>query len=312
MIDGRAGDPVDVARHARGRRSLAAHGPVRAAASRRTAGRVAAPRLPRGPLRARGDLARRRRRARGREPRGPRRVHPPALASGRRRAAPLQRRPAGADRADRGRVRRRAPALARGVHRAQRQLGARGAPALLPPAHAPLPDPQDRGADRPRPLARHRPDRALAGAAGEGAGGMRVAILGAGGTIAPAIVRDLADSDEVEELAAARPRRGARPQAVAAATAAARRAPPGSTRARARRRARSPRARGLRTSSSTPRATASTSTRWPPACDAGCHYLDLGGLYWMTELQLELDDQFRREGLLALLGHRLGARARRT
>ena len=29
---------------------------------------------------------------------------------------------------------------------------------------------------------------------------MRVAILGAGGTIAPAIVRDLAESDEVEEL----------------------------------------------------------------------------------------------------------------
>ena len=29
---------------------------------------------------------------------------------------------------------------------------------------------------------------------------MRVAILGAGGTIAPAIVRDLAESDEVESL----------------------------------------------------------------------------------------------------------------
>ena len=29
---------------------------------------------------------------------------------------------------------------------------------------------------------------------------MRVAILGAGGTIAPAIVRDLAESDEVEQL----------------------------------------------------------------------------------------------------------------
>ena len=35
---------------------------------------------------------------------------------------------------------------------------------------------------------------------------------------------------------------------------------------------------------------------------AGSHYIDLGGLYWMTELQLELDDEFRREGLLALLG----------
>jgi predicted dehydrogenase len=29
---------------------------------------------------------------------------------------------------------------------------------------------------------------------------MRAAILGAGGTIAPAIVRDLAESDEIEEL----------------------------------------------------------------------------------------------------------------
>jgi saccharopine dehydrogenase (NAD+, L-lysine-forming) len=35
---------------------------------------------------------------------------------------------------------------------------------------------------------------------------------------------------------------------------------------------------------------------------AGCHYLDLGGLYWMTTLQLDLDLQFRRQGLLALLG----------
>src|SRR5438034_7069480 len=35
---------------------------------------------------------------------------------------------------------------------------------------------------------------------------------------------------------------------------------------------------------------------------AGCQYLDLGGLYWMTELQLELAPQFERQGLLALLG----------
>jgi saccharopine dehydrogenase (NAD+, L-lysine-forming) len=35
---------------------------------------------------------------------------------------------------------------------------------------------------------------------------------------------------------------------------------------------------------------------------AGCHYLDLGGLYWMTSLQLDLDLQFRRQGLVALLG----------
>jgi saccharopine dehydrogenase (NAD+, L-lysine-forming) len=39
------------------------------------------------------------------------------------------------------------------------------------------------------------------------------------------------------------------------------------------------------------------------ACrQAGCHYLDLGGLYWMTGQQLELGPEFERAGLLALLG----------
>jgi lysine 6-dehydrogenase len=39
------------------------------------------------------------------------------------------------------------------------------------------------------------------------------------------------------------------------------------------------------------------------AClDAGCNYLDLGGLYWMTARQLELDEDFQQAGLLALLG----------
>ena len=39
------------------------------------------------------------------------------------------------------------------------------------------------------------------------------------------------------------------------------------------------------------------------AClDAGCHYLDLGGLYHVTAEQLTLDEAFRDAGLLALLG----------
>ncbi len=39
------------------------------------------------------------------------------------------------------------------------------------------------------------------------------------------------------------------------------------------------------------------------AClEAGCHYLDLGGLYWMTLRQLELGPEFERAGLLAVLG----------
>ena len=39
------------------------------------------------------------------------------------------------------------------------------------------------------------------------------------------------------------------------------------------------------------------------ACiEAGCDYLDLGGLYWMTRRQRELDEEFRRAGKLAVLG----------
>jgi saccharopine dehydrogenase (NAD+, L-lysine-forming) len=38
------------------------------------------------------------------------------------------------------------------------------------------------------------------------------------------------------------------------------------------------------------------------ALEAGCHYVDLGGLYWLTGDQLELDLPFREAGLLALLG----------
>jgi saccharopine dehydrogenase (NAD+, L-lysine-forming) len=35
---------------------------------------------------------------------------------------------------------------------------------------------------------------------------------------------------------------------------------------------------------------------------AGCHYLDLGGLYRLTKTQLELGPEFQRAGLLAILG----------
>jgi saccharopine dehydrogenase (NAD+, L-lysine-forming) len=39
------------------------------------------------------------------------------------------------------------------------------------------------------------------------------------------------------------------------------------------------------------------------AClSAGCHYLDLGGLYWMTHRQLALSPLFEEAGLLAVLG----------
>jgi saccharopine dehydrogenase (NAD+, L-lysine-forming) len=38
------------------------------------------------------------------------------------------------------------------------------------------------------------------------------------------------------------------------------------------------------------------------ALRAGCHYIDLGGLFHMTRRQLALDRRFRRAGLLAVLG----------
>ena len=131
---------------------------------------------------------------------------------------------------------------------------------------------------------------------------MRVAILGAGGTIAPAIVRDLAESDEAEELLLLDIDEG-RAQTVADRH--------GGARARAARvDARAE--HGAEGSLASVLADAdvlvnSASYRINldamAAClRAGSHYIDLGGLYWMTELQLELDDQFRREGLLALLG----------
>jgi lysine 6-dehydrogenase len=131
---------------------------------------------------------------------------------------------------------------------------------------------------------------------------VKVAVLGAAGTIAPAIVRDLAASQEVESLLLL-DLDGSRARQVASLH--------GGSKARAAR-------TDARAEASDPASLA----RALEGCDAlvnsasyrvnldamaaclhaGCHYLDLGGLYWMTGLQLELDRQFRRQGLLALLG----------
>lgn len=140
--------------------------------------------------------------------------------------------------------------------------------------------------------------------AGRGAGGapLRVAILGAGGTIAPAIVRDLAESEEAEELLLLDIDEG-RAQAVADRH--------GGDRARAARvDARAEHgAEGSLASVLEDADVLVNSASYRINLDAmaaclraGSHYVDLGGLYWMTELQLELGDRFRREGLLALLG----------
>jgi len=135
-----------------------------------------------------------------------------------------------------------------------------------------------------------------------GARTLRVAILGAGGTIAPAIVRDLAESDEVTDLLLL-DLDEARAEHVASLH--------GGPKARAA-------LADARASADAPTSLA----RALEGCDvlvnsasyrvnldamaaclaAGCHYLDLGGLYWMTGRQLELGPRFEAAGLLALLG----------
>ncbi|HZO60229.1 MAG TPA: saccharopine dehydrogenase NADP-binding domain-containing protein [Solirubrobacterales bacterium] len=126
--------------------------------------------------------------------------------------------------------------------------------------------------------------------------GMTVAVLGAGGTIAPAIVRDLAESDEMSGLilldvhkeraeAVAREHGGSRAQVRTAD-------------------ARSGLAAQLAGCDVLVNAASyRINLAAMRAClEAGCHYIDLGGLYWLTGQQLELHDEFERAGLLALLG----------
>jgi saccharopine dehydrogenase (NAD+, L-lysine-forming) len=125
---------------------------------------------------------------------------------------------------------------------------------------------------------------------------MRVAVLGAAGTIAPAIVRDLADSREVADLLLLDLDED-RARAVAATH--------GGRRAAARRAdARSGLAAQLDgvdvlVNSASYRVNVDAMRG---CLEAGCHYLDLGGLYWMTGRQLELDEELRAAGLLGILG----------
>jgi lysine 6-dehydrogenase len=125
---------------------------------------------------------------------------------------------------------------------------------------------------------------------------MNVAVLGAGGIIAPAIVRDLAESEEVGDLLLLDLDLG-RAQKVAEAH--------GGPRAKAAEvDARGGLAEALDgvdvlVNSASYRINLDAMR----AClEAGSHYIDLGGLYWMTGDQLELSDEFEQAGLLALLG----------
>jgi lysine 6-dehydrogenase len=125
---------------------------------------------------------------------------------------------------------------------------------------------------------------------------MRVAVLGAGGTIAPAIVRDLADSEEAESLLLLDLDRE-RAQQVAAEHGAG------------KAEAREADATGALADqlSGVEALVNSASYRINLAAmraclEAGCNYLDLGGLYHVTAQQLELSDEFERAGLIAILG----------
>jgi lysine 6-dehydrogenase len=124
-----------------------------------------------------------------------------------------------------------------------------------------------------------------------------VAVLGAGGTIALAIVRDLAESEEVSELVLLD---------LDASRAAAVAAEHGGEKARSA----SVDALGDDLTAAIADCDVllnAASYRvnlhaMAAALDAGCHYLDLGGLYWMTARQLELHERFERAGRLAILG----------
>jgi len=127
---------------------------------------------------------------------------------------------------------------------------------------------------------------------------MRVAVLGAGGTIAPAIVRDLADSPEIDEmllLDIAGDKARAVAEAHGGGKATATEIDAGAV--------------GSLADAITDCDALINSASYRLNVDAmaaclssGCHYLDLGGLYWMTERQLDAGPQFEDAGLLAVLG----------
>lgn len=133
---------------------------------------------------------------------------------------------------------------------------------------------------------------------------MKVAVLGAGGTIGPAIARDLAGSEEVSDLRLLDLDEG-RARAVADAI--------GSDRVSAARADAADHAALAAALGDCDAVVNSASYRLNlkvmEAClQAGCHYLDLGGLYWVAAEQIQTfappdgEDRFEQAGLLAVLG----------
>jgi lysine 6-dehydrogenase len=134
---------------------------------------------------------------------------------------------------------------------------------------------------------------------------VRVAILGAGGTIAPAIVRDLGESGEAASLLLLDI--DARKAAQVAAAHGCGKADYREVDARDASLAEALHDCEVLVNSASYRINLDAME----AClEAGCHYLDLGGLYWMTGRQLELDGRFREAGLLGLL--RMGSSPGKT
>jgi saccharopine dehydrogenase-like NADP-dependent oxidoreductase len=125
-----------------------------------------------------------------------------------------------------------------------------------------------------------------------------VAVLGAGGTIAPAIVHDLAVSDEVErmlllDLDASRAAAVADAHGAGKATSRAVDAHDTDALAAA--------LEGVDVLLNTASYRVNMHAM-RASLAAGCNYLDLGGLYWMAGRQLELAPDFARAGRLAVLG----------
>ena len=125
---------------------------------------------------------------------------------------------------------------------------------------------------------------------------MRVAVLGAGGTIAPAIVRDLAESEEVTALRLLDlDLRRAEEVAIEHGLGKAQAHEADATSNLSERLA----GIDVLVISAAYRINLAAMS----AClEAGCHYMDLGGLYHVTREQLALSSKFKTQGLLALLG----------
>jgi saccharopine dehydrogenase-like NADP-dependent oxidoreductase len=130
------------------------------------------------------------------------------------------------------------------------------------------------------------------------AGPLTVAVLGAAGTIAPAVIHDLAESDEVAELRLLDLEAG-RAGAVAAEHGQ------GKATAHAVDARSVDQLAGELAGADVLVNTASYRINLEAmraSLTAGIHYVDLGGLYWMTGRQRELHHDFEQAGRLALLG----------